>query len=42
MSRESECNYGAYEEDYTMSHMDYDAASVEDMGDDYTNYDPMT
>ena len=33
MSRESECNYGAYEEDYTMSHMDYDVSNFEHMGD---------
>ena len=37
MSWESKCNYGGYEEDYTMSHMDYDASNFEDMGD-YNNY----
>ena len=38
MSRESECNYGAYEEDYMMSHMYYDATNFEDMGDYYDYY----
>ena len=42
MSRASECNYGGQDDDeYTMSHMDYDASCFEDMGDDYyTDNDP--
>ena len=44
MSRESECHYGGQDEnDYTMSHNNYDASNFEDMGDyydDYTDNDP--
>ena len=43
MSRESEYHYGGQDEDeYMMSHMDYDASNFEDMGDyyDYTDNDP--
>ena len=42
MSRESECNYGGQDDnEYMMSHLDYDASCFEDMGDDYyTDNDP--
>ena len=41
MSRESEYHYGGQDEDeYMMSHMDYDASYFEDMGDYYTDYEP--
>lgn len=41
MSRESESNYGGKDDvEDTMSHMDYDASYIEDLGDFYTNNDP--
>ena len=41
MSRERESNYGGQDDnEYTMSHIDYDASSIEDMGECYTNNDP--
>ena len=41
MSRESESNYGGQDDDeYTMSHIDYDASSIADVGECYTDNDP--
>ena len=44
MSRESEYHYGGQDEnEYMVSHMDYHASNIEDMGDyydDYTDNDP--
>ena len=41
MSRERESNYGGQDDnEYTMSRIDNDASSIEDMGECYTNNDP--